>query len=255
MTTRLSCILLTLTLAPGLAFGQDSFHIQTTKTAFTSAPVVVKDKSPQRPIQFVGFDGSTYVYRSNCCDTSDLHYGLIYSATELQTGCNQDGVDGDLSIDAQPDSGGGNKLELTLMGKNNLGNNVASFKFANWLNTDDPYRDYYGANRDMTAIHLKAQDNTSKYFTLTSSRIKYAGTDYKVPMLILSRGGFNFSRQQGMGIPVSINPTKKLDPNGQQIQGMANWNSPGVYKVTVKLPKSSNDNKLEDVECILVLRP
>ena len=247
-------LLTILALVPLSVFGQQVQTVDSVKPQRTNASVTSNNEFPQYPIQFIGFDGTTYTYRSNNCNPADLHYGILYSATELPTGCNQNGVNGSLSIEVSPDSGNGNKLKLSLTG-DKLANNVTSIKFANWLGSQDPYRDYYGGNRDMTAIHLKAQDKTSRYFTLTSSKIGFNGTYYKIPMLILSRSGYTFTRQQGTSIPVPINPIRKLDQAGQVVKGMADWKTCGVYKVTINLPKSATDNTLEPVDCILVLRP
>ena len=253
----LTVVLIAVTSTTATANESASYAPAASASAPAAKPVATKSprrsKFPQHAIQFIGFDGTTYIYASKCCE-ADNHRGLLYSATEIKKlGCSTTGVGGDLDIDIKPETGKGS-LNVTLP---NLGldQNCGQIKNASWLSSDQPFRDYYGGGNDMTSIHLKAQDGSSRYFTVVKSRIKLENTDYQIPMLILSRRTANFNRGgDDGGLAVNINPTRRLNDGAGQNVDLRNWQTSGIFKLKLQLPVGNDDSQTEAVDCIVVHR-
>lgn len=208
------------------------------------------EKFPQKAIKFVGFDGSTYIYRSSCCD--DGHLGLIYSDKSLNVGCGTNGVDGSMEMEVNEEGGTG-KSDLSICMKD-LDSNVTQIQNTNW-GTDDPFRDYYGQGRDNTSIRLKAQDGNVRAFTVVKSKINFNGKNFAIPMLLVSRANEGFSRSDaGGGLGININPGRKLNSANPQAVNIADWSKAGVFKINVNLPVGNDDNNTQAVECLMVHR-
>lgn len=175
--------------------------------AYTFPSLMIRDATPQYPISLSAFDGTVYMYHTDCCKP-DGHTGVLLSSTPVSPlGCKiandeLDEVEMELTIPPPPGAGVGGG------GGAPAGQTISIFVSPSVKNDPNPpefklfdnkvLSDYYQSpNIRDTAIKLMDANNNNRVFTLV--RYKDAGSttngqpySYEFPMLILSRQDYSF---------------------------------------------------------------
>ncbi len=264
-----SCLILSVFVVSGAALGSSALvHIEddapSAEEPVPPVPQLVKydletlSPTPQYPVAFSFFDGSSYWYNTECCQ-SDGHVGIYPSPDEIhKLGCN---------IADPVDMGTGPMMMFSGPG---LPNQIIDFSFAvspNFATAPQPavfsplepgqtvVSDFYGnANPLNTAVRLKGADGQLRYFSLV--RFRHAGTwanangeaqNYEYEFLVLMRPRTSASFRQFVaggdpGAPAkeeTVLPTNQIHPDGFPVTAIGDWSAGFGKVVEIRLPPST----------------
>lgn len=221
---------------------------------------------PQFPIAYLGFDGETYCYRSDCCQ-NDGHIGVIFSSCELDPlGCKSAKPVGGTEIDIPEEFGPASvphRMTLAMTGFETAAE--LPVQGAAW--NGPAFSNYYDETRPMgTSVGLKDKNDLLRYFTLVRFRIqgtrtvpdptKAGGTadvpyDFAFPLLFLARD--TSERNFGtVAMPTLISGSPSILVADRE--NSADWTQPMIGTITVKLNDPADDTKQIMVRCVVVNR-
>jgi hypothetical protein len=237
--------------------------ISDTGHAESEAPPL-SGRTPQYPVQFVGFDGSTWYYQSDCC--VDGHYGMIASPFEIAAlGCESaapiDDVEEFDDLQLKEEKGNEQRAAQKLLvgwTKSFLEQPSSSTVLPRrYPANKNPFADYYGGGQyAVTSVKLKDSNGQVRFFTLV--KFHFQGTsksgqdfDRTFPVLLMSRPTNDYEIMFN-GVKYPIRPDKDVD--GTQISVKGSFDEAKIEVIEVELPKVGDPNTTEKVKCLMIIR-